>query len=611
MSRIHIYIPCTCAMAFDCISDSIFSMVQIDNLYREQETQAYTEKICQQHIRLQKDMYYELIVLYWAMQSDQSDYIGFFTPSHYISFSEKTFEVDNKGDVKRDFLDDILIENHNFEETYVWNMLKKYDVVFPNPILVKSVKSYYLKSSVKYERDLEILLDIISEHYPEYLDTYKEYLEGTEFYPHQIFIMKYEIYQEYTAFLFNILSRMESYIDYTNYGYDMKKVLYYCAEILLGVFALNLKKRNVNMGIRQRYEIQNVSIEDKLTPAFKSNYVPVVLTCSENYYMYVCVTLQSVLDNISDDISYDIIIVHSNMTNYTRKVFERMVHNYDNVSLRFYNISRDIRNCSFKATNPFVSHVTVESYYRVLVQSVFANYDKIIWLDSDMIIKKDVKELFLKEIGDNLLAAAIDPGWHAMYNDSKNTEFRDYVKNVLKLPTNHKYFQQGTLLINVKEFNRQINQQKLIAFASSCEFMFYDQDIFNVICNGKVYYLDMQWNVLSDVGGDRVDAVRTLAPTYLSDEYMRARENPYVIHYAGGIKPWQDPTIDYAYEFWNTARRTEVYESLIKDMAKREANGAFLLANKMSQHKVDKAVRQLKIQLSNNQALQNMNETNN
>lgn len=56
------------------------------------------------------------------------------------------------------------------------------------------------------------------------------------------------------------------------------------------------------------------------------------------------------------------------------------------------------------------------------------------------------------------------------------------------------------------------------------------------------------------------------APYEILDAYENARKEPYIIHYAGFLKPWMKPDEDFGYVFWDVARRTPYYEQLLKDM---------------------------------------------
>lgn len=56
------------------------------------------------------------------------------------------------------------------------------------------------------------------------------------------------------------------------------------------------------------------------------------------------------------------------------------------------------------------------------------------------------------------------------------------------------------------------------------------------------------------------------APYYIMDAYEEARKHPYIIHYAGFLKPWMKPDEDFGFEFWKVARTTLFYEKILSDM---------------------------------------------
>ena len=95
-----------------------------------------------------------------------------------------------------------------------------------------------------------------------------------------------------------------------------------------------------------------------------------------------------------------------------------------------------------------------------------------------------------------------------------------------------------------------------------------DQDILNVLCAGRVKYVDMAWNVMTDYAGIRIDEIIAKAPYDIFMEYKEARKQPRIIHYAGPMKPWNNVESDMAEYFWYYARQTEYYEVLLYRMNK-------------------------------------------
>ena len=73
------------------------------------------------------------------------------------------------------------------------------------------------------------------------------------------------------------------------------------------------------------------------------------------------------------------------------------------------------------------------------------------------------------------------------------------------------------------------------------------------------------------------------APANMYFTYMKARENPALIHYAGSDKPWNNPYTDMSMEFWQNAKETLVYEIIMGRMIDARNN-----------HKINEIERNLK-----------------
>ena len=95
------------------------------------------------------------------------------------------------------------------------------------------------------------------------------------------------------------------------------------------------------------------------------------------------------------------------------------------------------------------------------------------------------------------------------------------------------------LVLNTKAMREHYTIEQWLAYASNDEFIYNDQDVLNAHCEGNVLYLPWEWNVVHDCGG-RVGNLFVQAPNDIYDAYMKSRNNPKIIHYAGFQKPWTD-----------------------------------------------------------------------
>jgi lipopolysaccharide biosynthesis glycosyltransferase len=73
-----------------------------------------------------------------------------------------------------------------------------------------------------------------------------------------------------------------------------------------------------------------------------------------------------------------------------------------------------------------------------------------------------------------------------------------------------------------------------------------DQDYLNVICRGRVKYIDKTWN-------------KTPMPCNCDPDNI-----PAIAHYKINYKPWRYDDVIYGEVFWKYAARTPFYDSLLK-----------------------------------------------
>ena len=98
---------------------------------------------------------------------------------------------------------------------------------------------------------------------------------------------------------------------------------------------------------------------------------------------------------------YDIVVLESDLTSKTKKRLQDLLRDRDNISLRFCNVASMIDSYDLYISNL----ITVETYYRFLIPELFEKYDKVLYLDGDLIIKQDISKLFQIDIGDHLVGA--------------------------------------------------------------------------------------------------------------------------------------------------------------------------------------------------------------
>ena len=502
--------------------------------------------------------YCELTAVYWAWKNLKADYYGLFHYRRYFSFSKKQDDDDRTG-VAYSTVEDALPEI-NLDERYMRKMIESYDLIIPrkedtsNATNDSSIYEQYRNEH--YIKDLDFCLDYVKKHYPE-IAAFNHVLDRKDGYFCNMFIMKKELFNEYCTFMFDVLGAFDKEMDISQYNVQQHRVDGFIAERLTNIFIQYIQSLNkYKIKELQIAYFENTDPKPLLVPVSKTKNVPVVLAANNYYVPYISSLLHSVAEHASDENTYDINIFHRDISPENANLLKSEFAHLKNFSIRFYDISSRYEQYKGLFTR---GHFAIETYFRLFIQDIMLDYDKVLYLDGDMIVNHDIAELYSTDVKGHLLAAALDPDTAGLYNGFEPQK-KNYMDNILKINSPYEYFQAGVIVFNLDEMRKTLKVDDLLAFASSYNWELLDQDVLNYIAQGRVKFVDMAWNVMYDWRRIRLSQIVSLAPIPLYLQYVEARKNPKIIHYAGPEKPWHDPECDFAALYGEMARKSVFYE---------------------------------------------------
>ncbi|MDR0410197.1 MAG: glycosyltransferase family 8 protein [Spirochaetaceae bacterium] len=270
--------------------------------------------------------------------------------------------------------------------------------------------------------------------------------------------------------------------------------------------------------------------------------IPVCFCANDKYLPYTAVTIQSIAENSNADNFYKLYILYSDISEKYQEMLKEQVSAYKNFSLDFVDVNDYVEKHNLNevyTTEAFSKEV----YYRLLIPYMFSNYDKVIYLDSDIICLTDIAKMADGDSG-CMIKAVRD--YEFLINGS---EFRRRAEE-LGLKDDHNYFNSGVIVFNTNIFIQEISEEKLFDYVRRNMYSAPDQDILNIVCEGKVDFLEMNWNVFE------VDMSKKMIKEFRS-AYNIARKNPYIIHYSR-VKPWKNFIMTQRTKyFWMTVRETK------------------------------------------------------
>ena len=516
-------------------------------------------------------MYCELTAQYWAWKNLEADYYGFFHYRRYLSFSEQKYREDRWGNVREDTFSEAMKEKYGLSDEQIEKVVTSYDLLISEeknvasmPGKARNVYEQYKYGDSLHIEDLDCIVSIIQEKYPEYVRDLNEYLKGKYTCFCNMYIMKKELFHEYMEWLFDILSEFEKRSNMNDYSVEGRRTPGHLAERLLTLYCIHIKRtRKIKVKSLQTVIVFHTEPKKQINilPAFEINNIAVAAACNDKFVPYMAVLLQSICEHANQENNYDILVLTQDISEKNKKILSLIIEDKNNFKIRYLDPTPYIQGCSFYIRG----HFSIETYFRLVLPELLPDYKKILYLDSDMVVLDDVAKLYKEEVEEYLLGACHDADTAGLYNGYEPNK-KSYMDQVLKLKNPYQYFQAGTLLINLEEFRKIYTVEEKLQYAVSRKFQLLDQDILNKLCEGSVRYIDMSWNVMVDYAGIRKDQIIVKAPAWLNEMYLEARKHPKIIHYAGSEKPWNVPEMDFGTEFWKYARKTPYYEMLLRNM---------------------------------------------
>lgn len=167
---------------------------------------------------------------------------------------------------------------------------------------------------------------------------------------------------------------------------------------------------------------------------------------------------------------------------------------------------------------------------KFIIPNIFSDLDRILYIDADLIVRKDLLDLYMTSMDDEYLCAVVDM-WAPITD-------REFVKKC------QHYFNSGMMLMNLAKMRKDNVPQELIeAKLRSTNFDLMDQDVFNEVCDGHIQTMDIKYNFLPICykRHHKKFDLKVINRLYNSS-YLNIEEtaiDPVIVHWAGSDKPWK------------------------------------------------------------------------
>lgn len=266
--------------------------------------------------------------------------------------------------------------------------------------------------------------------------------------------------------------------------------------------------------------------------------INICMITDNNYIVPTSVTINSAIKNKKSE-KYNFFIITSNLSEKAEKEFKKFEQS--DVSV---NIIRDNAEKRFNGLHVFsndsICVASISALLKFVLPDLMLELDKVLYLDGDLIVEQDLGNLYSESLGDCFVAAVEDSGTL-------------YWKNQYHKSVNH-YFNSGVMLLNLKKMRDENIKNILIeAKKNISDSSLMDQNVFNLVFDGKVKALPVSYNFLP-LSLDRANEkwnIDALNKKYKTDYKSKSElfSTASIIHFSSKDKPWKEPSAALAYKW--------------------------------------------------------------
>lgn len=269
------------------------------------------------------------------------------------------------------------------------------------------------------------------------------------------------------------------------------------------------------------------------------------VTCStdDNYVQHCMAMLCSFFENNK---KYEICVhlLFNTLSEYSQKLISKLSERYEN-KVKYYKIGSEMIENFHLNDNILLNGkkmYSIATYFRYFLPSMLPdNIDKVLYLDCDIIVLKDVSELYNMNLSNYGVAAVKD-----------SSPFDSYHRFKMGLGLHHEAFCAGMMMINLKFWRKNNIQQKLIEYSTANWKNVYmqDQDALNYVFRDSWFKLPYKWG----------KTPLSVAPVDYSQRWFDINEfveSPCIYHYSAHVKPWLDLWFPDQKYYWKYVKLSE------------------------------------------------------
>ena len=260
----------------------------------------------------------------------------------------------------------------------------------------------------------------------------------------------------------------------------------------------------------------------------------------KNYLIPTIVMMASMKENMAQGSHYHFHLFHSDLTPWDEQVVRRL----ESAQAPHFTISiRQIRPEDNNFSKVPHGKLGQPALKRLNMPHLLPDIEKVLYMDSDILVLKDLTELYETDIGDNLIAGVKD----VCLLFQEDPRFGHFPPN--------SYICTGVMLMNLKQMRLENTEQRFLDVVPEVVkfWVTTDQDIINYACAGRIFHLHPRYDWITETfNWARNSTLEQYNALHNCNyESRRQLEDDCVIVHIAGTKnrPWKTHNAIYSHQW--------------------------------------------------------------
>lgn len=253
--------------------------------------------------------------------------------------------------------------------------------------------------------------------------------------------------------------------------------------------------------------------------------VTLVTLADERYAVALAVMGRSLSESTPSDRRLLLYVVDGGITPETKQHL-RASWNHDQLQVEFVP-----PQFGGERALPVWGRLPALTYVRVFLPALVpADCHKAIFLDSDVVIRRGIEQLWDEDLGGRQLLAVQDPAIPFVSSRDGLARYKE-----LGIPDRQPYFNAGVMVVDLDRWRQSHVTERVMEFIhhNADELNYCDQDGLNAILWDRWAALDSRWQVQPRF------TTRGLPLPHLDPaERAQLTADPWIFHFSGRLKPW-------------------------------------------------------------------------